>query len=301
MHALVRGGRRFVLVGSVRDDGPLPDVITDVIEGQRAMRAELHDVGFTIMIATMLHSIATGNLLPASVPLVSVDINPATVTKLADRGQHPGGRNRHRRRPVPRTARSRAGSLLRRWQLGACEVSRADQTRVGPELSQHEAGGRAVATPGQRRRKGGPGGVEEELARLRQPAADDEDAGIQQRREVGKTQSEPAAQLVEAGQRGGIPVGRRSAHHWPVDALDASAGSVEQPVAEERRFGGDLTGDAGQGPAAGVLLPAAPVAAPAPMPPGLNAHVPGLGPRCRSDRAGVGHQAPALRRCPCRA
>ena len=86
MHALVRGGKRFVLVGSVRDDGPLPDVITDVIEGQRAMRAELADVGFAIMVATMLHSVATGNLLPASVPLVCVDINPATVTKLADRG-----------------------------------------------------------------------------------------------------------------------------------------------------------------------------------------------------------------------
>ena len=86
MHALVRGDRRFVLVGSVRDDGPLPDVITDVIDGQRAMRAELADVGFAIMVATMLHSVATGNLLPASVPLVCVDINPATVTKLADRG-----------------------------------------------------------------------------------------------------------------------------------------------------------------------------------------------------------------------
>jgi hypothetical protein len=70
----------------VRDDGPLPDVITDVIDGQRAMRAELHDVGFAIMVATMLHSVATGNLLPAAVPLVCVDINPATVTKLADRG-----------------------------------------------------------------------------------------------------------------------------------------------------------------------------------------------------------------------
>src|SRR4051812_43182971 len=86
MHAMVDAGKPFVLVGSVRDDGPLPDVYTDVIEGQRAMRAELHDVGFAIMVATMLHSIATGNILPASVPLVCVDINPATVTKLADRG-----------------------------------------------------------------------------------------------------------------------------------------------------------------------------------------------------------------------
>jgi lysine-ketoglutarate reductase/saccharopine dehydrogenase-like protein (TIGR00300 family) len=86
MHALVTHDKEFVLVGSVRDDGPLPDVYTDVIEGQRAMRAELPDVGFCLMVATMLHSVATGNILPASVPLVCVDINPATVTKLSDRG-----------------------------------------------------------------------------------------------------------------------------------------------------------------------------------------------------------------------
>ncbi len=86
MHALVTHHKPFVLVGSVRDDGPLPDVITDVVEGQRAMRAALPGVGYAIMVATMLHSVATGNLLPASVPLVCVDINPATVTKLADRG-----------------------------------------------------------------------------------------------------------------------------------------------------------------------------------------------------------------------
>ena len=86
MHAMVRGNKAYVLVGSVRDDGPLPDVYTDVLDGQRAMRANLTGVGFAIMVATMLHSIATGNLLPASIPLVSVDINPATVTKLADRG-----------------------------------------------------------------------------------------------------------------------------------------------------------------------------------------------------------------------
>jgi lysine-ketoglutarate reductase/saccharopine dehydrogenase-like protein (TIGR00300 family) len=86
MHALVTRHKEFVLVGSVRDDGPLPEVYTDVIEGQRAMRAHLADIGFCVMMATMLHSVATGNILPASVPLVCVDINPATVTKLADRG-----------------------------------------------------------------------------------------------------------------------------------------------------------------------------------------------------------------------
>ena len=86
MHGLVRAEKDFVLVGSVRDDGPLPDVYTDVLEGQRAMRAAIDDVGYSIMVATMLHAIATGNILPASVPLVCVDINPATVTKLSDRG-----------------------------------------------------------------------------------------------------------------------------------------------------------------------------------------------------------------------
>jgi lysine-ketoglutarate reductase/saccharopine dehydrogenase-like protein (TIGR00300 family) len=86
MHALVTRGKEFVLVGSVRDDGPLPDVYSDVIEGQRAMRRALADVGFCVMVATTLHSVATGNILPASIPLVCVDINPASVTKLADRG-----------------------------------------------------------------------------------------------------------------------------------------------------------------------------------------------------------------------
>ncbi len=86
MHALVEAGKPFVLVGSVRDDGPLPDVHTDVIEGQQAMRESLEDVGYAIMVASMLHAIATGNILPASIPLVCVDINPATVTKLSDRG-----------------------------------------------------------------------------------------------------------------------------------------------------------------------------------------------------------------------
>jgi lysine-ketoglutarate reductase/saccharopine dehydrogenase-like protein (TIGR00300 family) len=86
MHDMVVAEKPFVLVGSVRDDGPLPDVHTDVIDGQRAMRGQLDGVGFAIMVATMLHAIATGNILPASVPLVCVDINPATVTKLSDRG-----------------------------------------------------------------------------------------------------------------------------------------------------------------------------------------------------------------------
>ena len=86
MYECVRHGVDIVLAGSIRDDGPLPDVITDVVEAAERMRAALEGVGFCLMIATMLHSIATGNLLPASVRTACVDINPATVTKLADRG-----------------------------------------------------------------------------------------------------------------------------------------------------------------------------------------------------------------------
>lgn len=86
MHACVKNGVPYVLGGSVRDDGPLPDTVVDVLETQRQMRQLLPGVGFCLMVATMLHSIATGNMLPATVPLVCVDINPATVTKLADRG-----------------------------------------------------------------------------------------------------------------------------------------------------------------------------------------------------------------------
>ena len=86
MHALATCGSRFVLVGSVRDEGPLPDVHTDVVEGQRAMRVEIGDVGYCLMLATQLYSVATGNILPATVPVVCVDINPAMVTRVADRG-----------------------------------------------------------------------------------------------------------------------------------------------------------------------------------------------------------------------
>lgn len=86
MKSAIDHGVEIVLAGSVRDDGPLPDVITDMVEAQRRMRASLHDVRMAIMLSTMLHSIATGNMLPAGVRTVCVDINPAVVTKLADRG-----------------------------------------------------------------------------------------------------------------------------------------------------------------------------------------------------------------------
>jgi lysine-ketoglutarate reductase/saccharopine dehydrogenase-like protein (TIGR00300 family) len=77
-----------VLCGSIRDDGPLPDVITDVIECQRAMRHYVPEIGMALMICTLLHSVAVGNLLPATCKTVCVDINPASVTKLTDRGTH---------------------------------------------------------------------------------------------------------------------------------------------------------------------------------------------------------------------
>jgi lysine-ketoglutarate reductase/saccharopine dehydrogenase-like protein (TIGR00300 family) len=86
MYECIRNNVDLVLAGSVRDDGPLPDVIVDMAEAQRRMRAAVRGVEMALMIATMLHSIATGNMLPASVKVVAVDINPAVVTKLADRG-----------------------------------------------------------------------------------------------------------------------------------------------------------------------------------------------------------------------
>jgi lysine-ketoglutarate reductase/saccharopine dehydrogenase-like protein (TIGR00300 family) len=86
MHTLVKAGTPFVLAGSIRDDGPMPEVITDVMQAQRVMRGYAQQAGACLMLSTMLHSIAVGNMLPASVRTVCVDINPAVVTKLADRG-----------------------------------------------------------------------------------------------------------------------------------------------------------------------------------------------------------------------
>lgn len=86
MYECVQAGVPYVLCGSIRDDGPLPDVITDVLKSQEAMRKQLPGVGFCLMVATTLHSIAVGNLLPGAVRVACVDINPATVTKLLDRG-----------------------------------------------------------------------------------------------------------------------------------------------------------------------------------------------------------------------
>ena len=86
MYECVKHDVDYLLAGSIRDDGPLPDVITDALEAQRQMREKVRDVTFCLMIATTLHSIAVGNLLPATTSVVCVDINPSTVIKLSDRG-----------------------------------------------------------------------------------------------------------------------------------------------------------------------------------------------------------------------
>jgi len=90
MHACHVRNVRTVIAGSIRDDGPLPETLTDILVAQDAMRDGLERVGFCVMVATTLHAIAVGNLLPATVPVVLVDINPAVVTKLADRGTGQG-------------------------------------------------------------------------------------------------------------------------------------------------------------------------------------------------------------------
>ncbi|HJT09753.1 MAG TPA: TIGR00300 family protein [Candidatus Nitrosotalea sp.] len=86
MYECVKNNIPFVLAGSLRDDGPLPDVITDMAIAQRKYKEILKDAKMVIMVATMLHSIATGNMIPADVKVVVVDINQPTVTKLMDRG-----------------------------------------------------------------------------------------------------------------------------------------------------------------------------------------------------------------------
>jgi lysine-ketoglutarate reductase/saccharopine dehydrogenase-like protein (TIGR00300 family) len=98
MHACVTKGIPFVLTGSIRDDGPLPDVITDALEAQDAMRAHAIKATMAVMIATALHAIATGNMLPAFVTekdgslrelsTICVDSLEFVVAKLKDRGTH---------------------------------------------------------------------------------------------------------------------------------------------------------------------------------------------------------------------
>ena len=86
MYECVKKKIPFVLAGSLRDDGPLPDVLIDVSDAQKKYKEVLKDADMVIMVATMLHSIATGNMIPADVKVIVVDINQPTVTKLIDRG-----------------------------------------------------------------------------------------------------------------------------------------------------------------------------------------------------------------------
>jgi lysine-ketoglutarate reductase/saccharopine dehydrogenase-like protein (TIGR00300 family) len=86
MFECIRAGIPYVLAGSLRDDGPLPETVTDMLAAQRAYRDLVKDARMVIMLSSMLHSIATGNMIPAWTKTICVDINPAVVTKLSDRG-----------------------------------------------------------------------------------------------------------------------------------------------------------------------------------------------------------------------
>lgn len=86
MYECVKHNVPFVLAGSLRDDGPLPDTITDMIEAQNAYNDQLKKADIVLILGTMLHGIASGNMLPAKIKMICVDINSAVVTKLSDRG-----------------------------------------------------------------------------------------------------------------------------------------------------------------------------------------------------------------------
>jgi hypothetical protein len=86
MYECVKHGVEFVLAGSIRDDGPLPDTLMDLVDAQERYAAALGNVQMVLMLSSMLHSIGVGNMLPSWVKVICVDINPAVVTKLSDRG-----------------------------------------------------------------------------------------------------------------------------------------------------------------------------------------------------------------------
>lgn len=86
IYECVKKGIPYVLAGSIRDDGPLPDVMTDMVLAQKEYKDKLKNVTLVLMLASTLHAIAVGNMLPSTVKLVCLDINPASVTKLLDRG-----------------------------------------------------------------------------------------------------------------------------------------------------------------------------------------------------------------------
>ena len=86
MYEVVKAGIPYCLAGSIRDDGPLPETVTDMVEAQGEYARIIRGADTVIMLSSMLHSIGTGNMLPSWVKTVCVDINPAVVTKLSDRG-----------------------------------------------------------------------------------------------------------------------------------------------------------------------------------------------------------------------
>ena len=86
LYECLRGGIEYVLAGSIRDDGPLPDAIMNLIDAQDRYAECLKDVSLVLVLASMLHGIGVGNMLPSAVRVVCIDINPAVVTKLGDRG-----------------------------------------------------------------------------------------------------------------------------------------------------------------------------------------------------------------------
>ncbi|CAN5555945.1 TIGR00300 family protein [soil metagenome] len=86
MYECITNDISYVLAGSVRDDGPIPDVLTDVVEAQREYKKVIKGTKMVLMLSTMLHSIAVGNMLPAAVKVIAVDISQPVVTKLLDRG-----------------------------------------------------------------------------------------------------------------------------------------------------------------------------------------------------------------------
>jgi hypothetical protein len=86
MYEIVKSNIPYCLAGSIRDDGPLPETVTDIIEAQAQYAKIIEGASMVIMLSSMLHSIGTGNMLPSWVKTICIDINPAVVTKLSDRG-----------------------------------------------------------------------------------------------------------------------------------------------------------------------------------------------------------------------
>ncbi len=86
MYECVKAGVPFVLAGSIRDDGPMPDTVTDMIQAQALYTQQLEGAALILCLGTMLHSIGVANMVPSWIPLVTVDINPAVITKVSDRG-----------------------------------------------------------------------------------------------------------------------------------------------------------------------------------------------------------------------